>query len=145
MTSRKVRADGAMTLHDVCEFIVDCLHETAPLQPTGYPSIRTPNVGRGRLILEGVNRVSQEVYEQWTKRAVPESGDLILAREAPAGNVAANWGWTNCLSWATYRTSTTGSRNSGFRFPLLLLVGSSATGTSPRWRDWSDCRTRKHA
>ena len=77
-----------MTLDDICEFIVDCLHKTAPVQSTGYPSIRTPNVGRGRLILDGVNRVSEKVYEEWTRRAVPAPGDLILTREAPAGNVA---------------------------------------------------------
>lgn len=76
------------TLDDVCEFIVDCLHKTAPTQSTGYPSIRTPNVGRGRLNLDDVNRVSDDVYAEWTKRAIPEPGDLILAREAPAGNVA---------------------------------------------------------
>ena len=79
---------GARTLDDVCEFIVDCLHKTAPIQAEGYPSIRTPNVGRGRLILDGVNRVSEAVYQEWTQRAVPVAGDLILAREAPAGNVA---------------------------------------------------------
>ena len=76
------------TLNDVCEFIVDCLHKTAPTQSEGYPSIRTPNVGRGRLILEDVNRVSEAVYQEWTQRAIPVAGDLILAREAPAGNVA---------------------------------------------------------
>lgn len=80
--------DG-QTLDDVCEFIVDCLHKTAPIQDNGwYPSIRTPNIGRGRLILDRVNRVSEDVYREWTKRAVPVAGDLILAREAPAGNVA---------------------------------------------------------
>lgn len=57
------------TLSDVCEFIVDCLHKTAPTQKVGYPSIRTPNVERGRLLLDGVNRVS-EVYTEWTKRAM---------------------------------------------------------------------------
>ena len=95
-------SDGAMTLDDACEFIVDCLHKTAPIQSTGYPSIRTPNVGRGRLILDGVNRVSEEVYEEWTKRAVPRPGDLILAREAPAGNVAViKDGQTVCLGQRT--------------------------------------------
>ena len=77
-----------LTLDDVCELIVDCEHKTAPIQETGYPSIRTPNVGRGRLILDGVNRVSEETYKQWTKRAIPRGGDLIFAREAPLGNVA---------------------------------------------------------
>jgi len=75
-------------LCDVCELIVDCEHKTAPAQKTGYPSIRTPNIGRGRLILDGVNRVSEETYRAWSRRASPRGGDLILAREAPIGNVA---------------------------------------------------------
>jgi type I restriction enzyme S subunit len=76
------------TLKEVCEFIIDCEHNTAPTQASGYPSIRTPNIGRGRLVLDGVNRVSEETYITWTKRAIPQADDLILAREAPAGNVA---------------------------------------------------------
>lgn len=76
------------SLNDICELIVDCEHKTAPTQETGYPSIRTPNIGFGELILKGVYRVSKEVYQQWTRRAIPKSGDLILAREAPAGNIA---------------------------------------------------------
>lgn len=74
-------------LNDICELIVDCEHKTAPKQETGYPSIRTPNIGKGVLILEGVNRVSEETYITWTRRAVPKEDDLILAREAPAGNI----------------------------------------------------------
>ncbi len=83
--------DGAFEpkqLADLCELIVDCEHKTAPTQETGYPSIRTPNIGRGVLILDDVNRVSEETYQAWTRRAQPLPGDLILAREAPAGNVA---------------------------------------------------------
>ena len=75
-------------LIELCELIVDCEHKTAPTQDTGYPSIRTPNIGKGRLILDGVNRVSAETYKAWTQRQVPKPGDLILAREAPIGNVA---------------------------------------------------------
>jgi len=83
-----MKEEKPRTLLDVCELIVDCEHKTAPTQSTGYPSIRTPNVGRGRLILDNVNRVSQGTYNEWTRREVPRSGDLILAREAPAGNIA---------------------------------------------------------
>ena len=77
-----------MELRDLCELIVDCEHKTAPTQETGYPSIRTPNVGRGYFILDGVNHVSEETYRLWTRRAAPVAGDLIMAREAPVGNVA---------------------------------------------------------
>ncbi len=77
-----------MNLLDVCELIVDCPHSTANDEGAGYPLIRTPNVGKGRLILEGVHRVSKGVYDTRNARAIPQPGDLILAREAPAGNVA---------------------------------------------------------
>ena len=77
-----------MKLDEVCEFIVDCPHTTAKDEGEGYPLIRTPNIGRGRLNLEGVHRVSEEVYQKRIKRGTPQAGDLILAREAPAGNVA---------------------------------------------------------
>ncbi len=75
-------------LADLCELIVDCEHKTAPTQEEGVPSIRTPNIGKGKLLLDGVYRVSEETYREWTRRAAPLPGDLILAREAPAGNVA---------------------------------------------------------
>ena len=75
-------------LADLCELIVDCEHKTAPKQEVGIPSIRTPNIGKGKLLLNDVYRVSEETYRDWTRRAEPLPGDLILAREAPAGNVA---------------------------------------------------------
>ena len=78
----------ATRLKYICELIVDCEHKTAPTQETGYPLIRTPNIGIGYLILDGVNRVSEEIYQEWSRRTIPQSGDLILAREAPVGNVA---------------------------------------------------------
>jgi type I restriction enzyme, S subunit len=76
------------TLVSNCVGIFDCEHKTAPLELQGYPSIRTPNIGKGRLLLDNVNYVSEITWKAWTKRAVPEEGDLIIAREAPAGNVA---------------------------------------------------------
>jgi len=77
-----------MILSDICDFIVDCPHTTAEDEGQGYPLIRTPNIGKGRLLLEGVHRVSEEVYNNRNFRAVPQDDDLIFAREAPAGNVA---------------------------------------------------------
>jgi type I restriction enzyme S subunit len=81
-------SDAAPSLDSLCELIVDCEHKTAPTQESGIPSIRTPNIGKGRLLLDGVYRVSEATYKEWTARAEPQGGDLILAREAPAGNVA---------------------------------------------------------
>jgi type I restriction enzyme S subunit len=80
-------SNPTQTLLCITDLIVDCEHKTAPTQETGIPSIRTPNIGKGYLIFDNVNCVSEETYELWTRRAKPEPGDLILAREAPAGNV----------------------------------------------------------
>lgn len=77
-----------MILSDICEFIADCPHSTAPDEGAGYPLVRTPNIGKGRMILDGVHRVSEKVYIDRTQRGIPQDGDLIFAREAPAGNVA---------------------------------------------------------
>ena len=77
-----------INLEDVCEFIVDCPHSTAKDEGEGFPLIRTPNIGKGRLLLDGVHRVSEDVYNKRNARAVPQEDDLIFAREAPAGNVA---------------------------------------------------------
>ena len=75
-------------LEDVCELIVDCPHSTATDEGSGYPLIRTPNIGKGRFLLDGVHRVSENIYNRRNARAVPQNDDLIFAREAPAGNVA---------------------------------------------------------
>jgi type I restriction enzyme S subunit len=78
-----------MILNDVCELIIDTEHKTAPNIDIGIPSIRTPNVGKGRLILDkDIKFVDETTFVEWTKRAIPKKDDLIIAREAPVGNVA---------------------------------------------------------
>ena len=83
------QSEGSKTiLSEVCEFIVDCPHSTANDEGVGFPLVRTPNVGKGRLVYNDMHRVSEDVYNQRNFRAVPQEDDLIFAREAPAGNVA---------------------------------------------------------
>ncbi len=77
-----------MELLNLCELIVDCPHSTAQDEGEGFPLIRTPNIGKGRLLLDGVHRVSKQVYDDRNKRAIPQEDDLIFAREATPGNVA---------------------------------------------------------
>ena len=77
-----------MILSDICDLIVDCPHSTAKDEGVGYPLIRTPNIGKGRLLLDGVHRVSETVYNVRNERAIPQVDDIILAREAPVGNAA---------------------------------------------------------
>jgi type I restriction enzyme S subunit len=76
-----------MTLGDVALAIVDCEHKTAPTEPSGFPSIRTTDIKNGRLLLHQANRVSENTYREWTARLEPMPGDLVIAREAPVGEV----------------------------------------------------------
>jgi len=74
-------------LSDIAD-VIDCEHKTAPtVDKSEYYSIRTPDIKNGRLLYEKANRVSLETYNQWTQRGVPKQGDIILAREAPVGEV----------------------------------------------------------
>lgn len=66
-----------MKLQDVCHFIVDCPHSTAPDEGVGIPLIRTPNIGFGRFNMEGVHRVSEKVYQARCARAMPFTSKLI--------------------------------------------------------------------
>lgn len=74
---------------DVCAEIVDCVNRTAPVvdQTTPYKMIRTTNVKNGWIDLSSVKYVDQETYERWTRRQVPQKGDIVLTREAPLGEV----------------------------------------------------------
>ena len=88
LLERRVSIMSEVMLNDICELIVDCPHTTAVDEGHGYPLVRTPNIGKGRLVYNGMHRVSEEVYNKRNFRAVPQEDDLIFAREATAGNVA---------------------------------------------------------
>lgn len=76
-------------LKDVCKLIIDCVNKTAPTVegPTPYRMIRTTNVCDGEVDVDNVKYVTEEVYEEWIRRGAPQSGDVILTREAPLGRV----------------------------------------------------------
>jgi len=111
-------------LSDLCEAIVDCEHKTAPKQDFGIPSIRTTDIKNGRLDIENANRVSEETYIQWTARLEPQPNDLILAREAPVGEVGiVPLGQRVCLGQRTVLIRP--DKNKLFpRYLLYLLLTS---------------------
>jgi type I restriction enzyme S subunit len=76
-------------IEDACTSIIDCINKTAPKvdYATEYKMIRTTNVRHGLVSLEKVNYVTKETFSQWTRRQVPQLGDVILTREAPMGEV----------------------------------------------------------
>ncbi|MEG3922244.1 restriction endonuclease subunit S [Microcoleus sp. T3_A4] len=74
-------------LDQICLNIIDCEHKTAPIQDSGIPSIRTTDIKGGVIDFRGANKVSEETYKAWTERLEPQPHDLILAREAPVGEI----------------------------------------------------------
>ncbi len=109
-------------LGDVAQ-IVDCEHRTAPIvNNSPYISVRTSDISNGKINFESANRVSEQTYVQWTKRMVPQEEDIVLAREAPVGEV----GWVGnrhkvCLGQRTVLIRPN-SRQIEPRYLLYYLV-----------------------
>ncbi|MCY4354248.1 MAG: restriction endonuclease subunit S [Truepera sp.] len=77
---------GVIGLKRVLTQLIDCEHKTAPaVTESDYFVIRTAAVRGGNLHWEGTYCTDSSSYKEWTKRGVPEPGDVIFTREAPAG------------------------------------------------------------
>ena len=76
-------------LSDVCSLIADCVNKTAPKVDfvTPYKMLRTTNIKNGYIDFENVSYVTKEIFEKWTRRCLPQYGDIILTREAPVGEI----------------------------------------------------------
>ncbi len=73
-------------LKHVLQELIDCEHKTAPaVGASSYRVVRTSAVRGGSLLMEGTYCTSEEAFAEWTKRGIPEPGDVIFTREAPAG------------------------------------------------------------
>jgi type I restriction enzyme, S subunit len=86
------------TLMQCAELVVDCHNKTAPYCSSGITLLRTTNIRDGSLNLKEPKFVSMETYERWSARCKPESGDLLITREAPMGEVCIiPFGMTVCM------------------------------------------------
>lgn len=76
-------------IKDVCLLAADCVNKTAPIvdYETPYRMLRTTNVRGGFVDAENTRFVTEETFSKWTRRGIPEKGDVILTREAPLGDV----------------------------------------------------------
>ncbi len=83
------RAWPVVKLKHVVVGFVDTLHATAPGEDDGPGYIvGTSCIKGGSLNLAVARRCSTATLREWTKRAVPRPGDVLLTREAPAGEAA---------------------------------------------------------
>lgn len=72
-------------LTDVFNVIVDCPHSTPKFVESGYLSIDTNSFKQGELVFEKFRYVSEETYHDRNKRLIPQSGDIVFAREGSVG------------------------------------------------------------
>jgi type I restriction enzyme S subunit len=87
-SQNRFRFDGKTTpLNNLCIEIVDCHHSTPNWTESGKLVVRNFNIRNGRLQLSDTSFTDEETYKERIRRSKPESGDLIITREAPMGEV----------------------------------------------------------
>lgn len=75
------------SLIDVCEQIADCSHSTPVWKDDGFIVLRTQNIKDGQISLSSPSFTDEAHYLERIGRAVPETGDIVVTREAPAGEI----------------------------------------------------------
>lgn len=68
-------------LHQVCAAIIDCLHSNPVYSDGGMPTVRSPDVGWGRLNLATALKTDEAEYRRRTMRGEPRAGDIVIVRE----------------------------------------------------------------
>ena len=68
--------------------VIDSRHKTPVYSDSGYPMVRVVDVNGGALNLENTKRVSDEVYEGFSRGRDPEVGDLVISRVGSYGVVS---------------------------------------------------------
>ncbi len=74
-----------MSLREAGISLIDCEHRTPPAVEHGYPYVAIPQVKDGRINLNGVRRITREHFDEWTRKADPESFDVVLSRRCNPG------------------------------------------------------------
>ena len=76
-----------VSLDTLCSAIIDCPHSTPIWKDEGVFVIRNYNIRQGCLSFNEASYVDEQTYNERIRRAKPESGDLVISREAPMGAV----------------------------------------------------------
>ena len=75
------------TLLEMCELIVDCPHSTPKWTDSGFTVLRNQAIKKGSLNLKDCSFTDELNFNARIKRAAPKSGDIVITREAPMGEV----------------------------------------------------------
>lgn len=76
-------------LKSICSLIVDCPHSTPVWTKSGYVVLRNNNIKNGKLDLSNPSFTDEAHFIARNRRAKPSTGDIVITREAPMGEVCA--------------------------------------------------------
>jgi len=83
-------------LAELCEQVIDCPHSTPVWMDAGVIVLRSSNIKNGRLDLSNPSYTDEYHYQERSKRAEVQAGDLVITREAPMGEVCLIPGDLKC-------------------------------------------------
>jgi len=78
----------SLTLRDAGVSLIDCEHRTPPAETVGLPYVAIPQLKAGRLDLSDARQISPEHFQEWTRKACPQTHDVILSRRCNPGETA---------------------------------------------------------
>ncbi len=70
---------------DKLSVIVDSLHQTPSYAEQGYPMVRVTDIKGGYLELSNCKRVTEIVFEEFTRKYTPQKGDIVFSRVGTYG------------------------------------------------------------
>ena len=76
------------TLAEAGVVLLDCVHKTPPATDGGLPYVAIPEMKSGRLDLDAARRISHDHFVEWTRKAAPQSHDIVLSRRCNPGETA---------------------------------------------------------
>jgi type I restriction enzyme S subunit len=68
--------------------IIDYRGRTPPFSEKGIPHLRSSNIRNGNIIWKNLAYITEEIYERYMTRGLPQAGDVLFTTEAPLGRVA---------------------------------------------------------
>ncbi len=110
---------NAATLASVGVTLLDCDHRTPPAAISGYPYIAIPQLKGGRLDFSDARRISEEHFEDWTRKTRPQEHDVVLSRRCNPGETAVVPAGQSCALGQN-----------------LVLLRATGTGIFPPFLRW---------
>jgi len=100
--------------------IIDYRGRTPPFSESGVPYIGSDNIRNERIVLDNKRYVSEETYDKYMTRGIPNGGDILFTTEAPLGEVAIiPRNFRFCFAQRLVALQCKGAHNSKFLMYML--------------------------